>query len=236
MQLIDSELGDSRLFPIGIGSAPNADFLTAAARHGRGSETLIADLDQVQASMRELLGKLDHPAMRDIAIDWPAGSEAYPKQLPDLYLGEPLLAVARLPQGITQVQVRGKLADRDWTAPALLGDATTAQGLDKLWAKARIDDLEDQVRRGADETTLKPEIVATALAAHLVSRYTSLVAVDRTPVRKDGHTLKQAQIPNVLPMGSAFAQTATPAQLELLLGLVALLAAALLWRAQKVAA
>ena len=43
MQLIDQQLGDSRLFTIGIGSAPNAGFVAAAARHGRGSEILIAD-------------------------------------------------------------------------------------------------------------------------------------------------------------------------------------------------
>lgn len=236
MAIIDDELGDSRLFPIGIGSAPNADFLAAAARHGRGSETVIADLDEVQDAMRGLLARLDHPAMRDLAIDWPAGSEAYPHALPDLYLGEPLLAVAKLPAPTAQVQVHGQLADRAWTAPARLDDAQATQGLDKLWAKSRIDELEDRIRRGDAEDGLKPDIVATALKAHLVSRYTSLVAVDRTPARSADQALRHAQIPNVLPAGSAFAQTATPATLQLLLAMLALLGALLLRRAERMAA
>ncbi|MDA3913960.1 hypothetical protein [Oleiagrimonas sp.] len=69
MQLIDRDLGDSRPFPVGIGSAPNGGFLKTAAQHGRGSETLIPDLRQVGSAMRGLLARLDHPALRDIHID-----------------------------------------------------------------------------------------------------------------------------------------------------------------------
>ena len=233
MQVIDKQLGDSRLFPIGIGSAPNAEFLQAAARHGRGSETLIVDLGTLTEAMQGLLAKLDHPALRDIKIDWPNGVDAYPRQLPDLYLGEPLLVTAKLAQPIGKVQVHGKLADRDWTAPADLSTSSAAEGLDRLWAQARIADLEDQLARGGDSNTLAEQITNTALAAHLVSRYTSLVAVDRTPARSADATLKHSQVPNVMPAGTHFAQTATPAELELWLALIALLVAALAWRMQR---
>jgi len=235
MHLIDERLGDSRLFPIGIGSAPNAQFLQAAARHGRGSETVIADTGSLAASMQQLLAKLDHPALRDLRVDWPAGSEAYPRQLPDLYLGEPLLVTAKLPQRIAKVQVHGKLADRDWTVPADLSTPAPAEGLDRLWAQSRIADLEDRLARGGNAEELVGEITRTALAAHLVSRYTSLVAVDTTPARSAEAALKHTQIPNVMPSGTHFAQTATPAELEGWLALLALLLAALAWRMQRAA-
>ncbi|OOG57769.1 marine proteobacterial sortase target protein [Rhodanobacter sp. B05] len=234
MQLIDQQLGDSRLFPIGIGSAPNADFLQAAARHGRGSETLIADRAVLDAKMHELLQKLDHPAMRELHVDWPAGTQAYPRQLPDLYLGEPLLVTAKLAQPISRVQVHGQLPDRAWTVPADLSASTAAQGLDRLWAQARIADLMDQVARGGESAALVKEVTDTALAAHLVSRYTSLVAVDRTPARAADATLRHEQIPNVMPSGTHFAQTATPAELELWLALCALLLAVIAWLMQRV--
>lgn len=233
MQLIDQQLGDSRLFPIGIGSAPNADFLQAAARHGRGSETLIADLGTLTDTMRGLLAKLDHPALRDLRVDWPAGTDAYPRQLPDLYLGEPILVTAKLTQPVTSVQVHGQLLDHAWNTPAELKGTTPAEGLDRLWAQARIADLEDQLARGGDSATLTGQITDTALTAHLVSRYTSLVAVDRTPARTADATLQHQQIPNVMPAGTHFAQTATPAELELWLSLLALLLAALAWRMQR---
>jgi Ca-activated chloride channel homolog len=244
MRVIDEQLGDSRLFPIGIGSAPNAQFLQAAARHGRGSETLINDTGTLTASMLQLLAKLDHPALRDLRVDWPAGSEAYPRELPDLYLGEPLLVTAKLPLRSAKMQVHGKLADRDWTTPMDLSTPTAAEGLDRLWAQSRIADLEDQLARGGDANELSGEITRTALAAHLVSRYTSLVAVDTTPARSAGAALKHTQVPNVMPSGThfagtagdaRFAQTATPAELELWLALLALLLAALAWRMQRAA-
>ena len=234
MQLIDQQLVDSRLFPIGIGSAPNANFLQAAARHGRGSETLIADRAALDTKMHELLQKLDHPAMRELHVDWPAGTEAYPHRLPDLYLGEPLLITAKLVKPIAQVQVRGQLADRAWTAPADLSASTAAEGLDRLWAQARIADLTDQLSRGGESAALVKEITDTALAAHLVSHYTSLVAGDRTPKRAADATLRHEQIPNVMPSGTHFAQTATPAELELWLALLALLLAGLAWWMQGV--
>ena len=233
MQLIDQQLDDSRLFPIGIGSAPNAEFLAAAARHGRGSETVIADRAALDSKMHELLQKLDHPAMRDLQVDWPADTEAYPRRLPDLYLGEPLLVTAKLAAPIAQVQLRGQLADSAWTAPADLSAPVGAQGLDRLWAGARIADLTDQLARGGESAALVQQITDTALSAHLVSRYTSLVAVDRTPSRSTDAALRHEQIPNVMPGGTHFAQTATPAELELWLALCALLLVALAWWMQR---
>ena len=233
MAMVDGELGDSRLFPIGIGSAPNAGFLAAAARHGRGSETLITDQRTLDAAMGELFAKLDHPAMRDLSIDWPAGTDAYPRRLPDLYLGEPLLVVARLPQADARIRVRGALADRAWAVPVRLAGGDRARGLDRLWARARIDDLEDQLARGGDEAALRPAITRTALAAHLVSRYTSLVAVDLTPARGSADRLTHARLPNVMPAGTHFARTATPAALEALLAWAALALAALAWHRQR---
>ncbi|MFA6229740.1 MAG: marine proteobacterial sortase target protein [Rhodanobacter sp.] len=233
MQLIDRQLGDSRLFPIGIGSAPNAGFLQAAARHGRGSATLITDLGTLTDAMRGLLARLDHPALHDLRVDWPAGTDAYPRQLPDLYLGEPIQVTAKLTRPVTSVQVHGQLLDHEWNTPVELKGTTPAEGLDRLWAQARIADLEDQLARGGDPATLIGQITDTALTAHLVSRYTSLVAVDRTPARTANAALKHQQIPNVMPAGTHFAQTATPAELELWLSLLALLLAALAWRMQR---
>ncbi|MGY3039877.1 Ca-activated chloride channel family protein [Rhodanobacter sp. TND4EL1] len=233
LKLIDEKLGDSRLFPIGIGSAPNADFLQTAARHGRGSETLITDTGNVGEAMIGLLARLDHPALRDIKVDWPAGSEAYPRQLPDLYLGEPLLVTAKLAESISQVQVHGQLPDRGWTVPADLSAAKSANGLGRLWAQSRIADLSDQLTRGGDAEALVEAITRTALDAHLVSAYTSLVAVDQTPARSADAALKHRQIPNVMPAGTHFAQTATSATLELWLALLALLLAVLAWWRQR---
>ena len=71
--------------------------------------------------------------------------------------------------------------------------------------------------------------MATALKYSLVSPYTSLVAVDRTPQRSVADPLQPVDIANADPAGSlAFAQTATSSRLWLALGLLCLLLTGLL--------
>ena len=84
---IARQLGDSRLFTIGIGSAPNSYFMRKAAELGRGSFTYIGDVTEVGERMNELLRKLEEPAVTDIGVHWPAavagGAEMYPPTVPD---------------------------------------------------------------------------------------------------------------------------------------------------------
>lgn len=230
-RLIEGELGASRLFPIGIGSAPNAHFLAKAAQMGRGTETVIRDLNDVGDKMQTLFGKLDHPTLRDVNLAWPGNAETYPQRVPDLYRGEPLLVVARLDKAAGKVRAEGCLAEQGWAQLLTLDNKAPAQGIARLWARQKIDDLEDALTRGADESAVRTQILDIALSHHLVSRYTSLIAVDKTPQRPTDAALQSAQIPNATPDGGlAFAQTATNAPLKTLLGLFAFAAALLLRR------
>jgi Ca-activated chloride channel family protein len=225
-KLIESEMGASRLFPIGIGSAPNGHFLTKAGQMGRGAEVVIRDLKDVGERMQTLFGKLDHPTLRDLAVTWPAHSESYPQRLPDLYRGEPLLVVSKLEHLGGEMQAQGWLADKDWAQKLSVDGKAQAHGIARLWARQKIDDLEDALTRGADETQVREQILAVALTHHLVSRYTSLVAIDKTPQRPASADMQSAQIANAAPAESlAFAQTATDARLQFAAGLITLLLA-----------
>ena len=69
---------------------------------------------------------------------------------------------------------------------------------------------------------------------HLVSKYTSLVAVDKTPVRPAGDPFASEQVPNLLPYGQSmnaifgFPATATNALVLQRRGFLLLVAALLL--------
>jgi Ca-activated chloride channel family protein len=97
-------------------------------------------------------------------------------------------------------------------------------GVAALWARSRIADLLDQLRRGADEDQIRPAAVETALTHHLVSKYTSLVAVDKTPVRPAGDPLDSEQVASLMPHGQSgsaifgFPATATNAEVLQLTG------------------
>jgi Ca-activated chloride channel family protein len=232
LKLVHDQLGDRRLFTIGIGPAPNTFFLAKAAQFGRGSFTFIGDVREVKEKMTALFRKLENPAMTDIAIDWPGAADAWPKLAPDLYAGEPVVVTAQFPAGTLagNVAIRGKRGGAMWGAMLPVNGGATEPGVAVLWARAKIDALMDAGRQGAPEADIRNAVLDVALTHHLVSKYTSLVAVDVTPTRPAGTDSVKTAIPGNIPEGlTGFDQlprTATPAALMIVVGLVLLLAAA----------
>lgn len=231
---LDTELGTARVFPVGIGSAPNGEFLRKAAELGRGSAVVIRDINEVGAQMEKLFARLDRPALRDLQLTLPVAAEVYPQRLPDLYAGEPLLLVARLDGAARsggQIELLGQLAAAPWSQKIGLELHGQARGLGRLWAQRKLEALEDAQRRGGDAEALRGEATALALKHHLVGRYTSLVAVDRTPQRPAEAALQSVAMENAAPADRVvFAQTATSSKLWLALGALCLLLALALRR------
>lgn len=231
---IERELGQARLFPVGIGSAPNGWFLRRAAELGRGSHVTIRSINQVQQEMQRLFDRLDRPALGDVAVHWPAGVQATRAKLPDLYHGEPLLAIARLPALQGQVQASGWHADGVWRSQLDLAEARPARGVARLFARDAIQSLEDAIRQGRPEDEIRPQIVELALQHGLVTRFTSLVAIERTPQRPQDAALASTRFDNPLPAAGedllAFAQGATGARSALGWALALALLALALWR------
>jgi Ca-activated chloride channel family protein len=237
--MIESRLGNARLFTVGIGSAPNSWFMRKAAELGRGTFVVISALHEVGEKMDRLFDKLGHPQVTNIGVSWPGGTvvEAYPQVVPDLYLGEPVTVRAKaavpFPPG-SAIRVTGDSTAGAWTHELPLESGEDNPGIGALWARAKIAVLHDEERRGADSALTRKAVIETAIAHHLVSKYTSLVAVDKTPVRPAGDPLAREQVPNLLPYGQSmnaifgFPATATNAAVLQRRGLVLLFAALLL--------
>jgi Ca-activated chloride channel family protein len=238
-KLIAARLGDARLFTVGIGSAPNSWFMRKAAETGRGSFTTISALHEVGEKMDRLFRKLEHPQVTNIDLQWPGGTlvDGYPAIVPDLYLGEPvsvrIKASSAFQPGDT-IRIVGDSVAGAWSADLSLGVDAQSPGVAALWARARIADLLDKERRGADAEETRAAIVETALKHHLVSKHTSLVAVDKTPVRLAGDPLLQEQVPNLMAHGQSsraifgFPATATDGPAQRTKGLLTLLAGMLI--------
>ncbi|HSK81560.1 MAG TPA: marine proteobacterial sortase target protein, partial [Thermoanaerobaculia bacterium] len=200
---IEKNLGPRRLFTVAIGSAPNVSFLRKAAELGRGTFTHIATIETVAERMGSLFAQLEAPMLRDLAVRWddPA-AEAWPERIPDLYLGEPLIVTVR--QGTAgAVTVSGSRDDGMWEdsfpAPARVRGA----GLDKLWAQRKIEGLLDGLDLGTapDRDEAQREVTALGLRHHLVTRFTSLVAVDAERTAPAGIELVKGVVPVNRPRG-----------------------------------
>lgn len=218
-ETISQRLGRSRLFTVGIGSAPNSFFMTRAAEVGRGAFTHIGTAEQITSRMAQLFEKLETPVITGLEMDWPARllNEAWPNPLPDLYKGEPIVLtarLARLPEPGDMLELGGTMAAAQGTTPWLvrlpLARAQDGDGIAKLWARRKIASLEGFRYAGGDWDTIDKELLATALDHHLVSRLTSLVAVDVTPSRPTGEDLASAEVPLNLPDGWNFEKVFGP--------------------------
>jgi len=203
---IDEKLGRSRLFTVGIGSAPNSYFMSGAARAGRGTYTYISSADQVQPRMAELFAKLERPVMTELSAEWPDAlkGESWPNPLPDLYAGEPVLVTLKGTDSGGVLTLSGNIAGRQWRTTLDLSQARDAKGIEKLWARSKIAAIDESRVQGADPAQIDTAILAVALEHHLASRLTSLVAVDVTPSRPENLILSSAQVPLNLPAGWDF--------------------------------
>jgi len=231
LDLIDARAGSRRLFTVGIGPGPNTWFLRKAAQMGRGTATFISDVRDVKSRMTELYAKLENPALTDIGVTWSAPADAYPRAVPDLYLGEPIVLTAQFTTPLVSLSLTGRRGSEAWGEMLPLAAGQPSTGIATLWARDRIEALSDAMVNG-DAASIKPMIIETALAHHLISRYTSLVAVDVTPTLPAGATSELAAMPVNLPAGygadsmlGALPQTATPAPLLFALGTLLLLVA-----------
>ena len=239
--VIDRQLGDNRLFTIGIGSAPNSYFMRKAANKGRGTFTYIGDVNEVQKKTIALLKKLETPALINIQLDLDRDRyEIFPNIIPDLYAGETTTILVKGKHLPTSITIKGDYGNSEWQTDAEFTN-TKQDGIRVAWAREKISSLMSLHHESSAENVreaIKQEVTSTALQHHLVSRYTSLVAVDVTPVNAT-ELLYQQRMKNNLPHGwksstasngLMLAQTAAGSRSNLLLSVILFLAGILMYR------
>jgi Ca-activated chloride channel family protein len=239
--IIRRSLGDRRFFTVGIGSAPNSHFMREAARHGRGTFTYIGATSEVQEKMTALFRKLESPALTDVRFELPGviDTDVLPDPVPDLYVGEPVVVTFRAGTLPPHAVLRGRFGTTAWEHELTFQRAADNAGLAAHWARAKIGALLDGRRGGAEDEAIRHAVLDVALTHHLVSPYTSLVAVDITPVRPEGAGLDSHAMPTNLPHGWDYTevfglgQGATDAPMHLVVGSLALLSAAALLLARR---
>ncbi|MEE4243386.1 MAG: marine proteobacterial sortase target protein [Desulfopila sp.] len=225
-------IGDSVLFTVGIGSAPNSYFMREAAQAGRGSFCYIGGVDEVGEKMTSLLHKLEKPVTTDLQVLLPGNGdiEIYPQPLPDLYAGQPVIALLRSTKPFGTFQLSGSGPEKQWRVAMDGTGSMERPGIATLWAGKKIAALMSGLHFGEPEDKVREQVLQTALHHQLVSRYTSLVAVDETVSRPVEGSLERQQLKTNLPHGwqhqavfATAAQTATRSAVSLAFGISALL-------------
>jgi len=246
---LSNNIGSARLFTVGIGSAPNTWFMRKSAELGRGTYTHIANTLELVDKTLLLLAKLERPALTDVSVSFKTDTtpEIYPTIIPDVYMGEPVLADARWTGTLNDgdIEITGRYADQEWSQTIKLGSLANQttdldnksggsdkpRGLDKQWASRKIQSLEDSLLFTPNYKEVEQAVTDIALTYGLVTKYTSLVAVEERVSRDPSTTdINTAAVPQAMPAGNTmhFPQGGLGTTIRYLISLVLALIAVLI--------
>jgi Ca-activated chloride channel family protein len=200
-------LGGARLYTVGIGSAPNIFLASKMAQFGRGTFTHIADISEIQEQMTRLFASIESPVLTDVKVTFEGVEVAdlYPARSPDLFMGQPLLIYGRITKdhvGKVHLTARAGSEPYETTIALNTAKATFHPGITTLWARQRVEDLMDHWRESDENNRaeIRTSVIAHAIQYKLVTRFTSLVAVEEVVVNPGGQ-MDTAPVPTELPPG-----------------------------------
>jgi Ca-activated chloride channel family protein len=218
-------MGAARLFTFGVGPSVNRAFLQQLARIGRGEATFIGLDEDIEEAILRFQDRIAFPLLTNLNLRaegcqlW----DVYPARLPDLYAGRPLEVVGRfikkgeagLPASLV---ASGERAGTALEMRSALADSAAGQAaLARLWARARVDDLIEQSQlRLKPEHETRAEIIALAIEAGLLTKYTAFLAIDSDSSATPGasHFVRVAHpLPEGLEMDGLISPQAAPRML-----------------------
>jgi Ca-activated chloride channel family protein len=234
-------LGGARLYTVAIGSSPNFFLATKMAQFGRGTFTHIADIAEIREQMGHLLGTIESPVLTDVKLTFEGieVADVYPQRPPDLFLRRPLLLYGRISQGHSgRLRLTARAGDQPYEANFAF-DTSTASfhlGITTLWARQRVEDLIDRWRLCDEDARagIRAALIAHAIRYRLVTRFTSLVAVEEMVANASGASTTvpvTAELPAGMQLEKVFGAPATGTANAFLeaLGITLILLSLVLW-------
>jgi Ca-activated chloride channel family protein len=199
--LISKNLGELNFFAFGIGSSVNRYLIEGMARAGKGEPFVITNENEAKETADKFLNYIQHPLLTDIETHF-EGFDAYevePVSLPDLFAQRPLVLFGKYRKASGNILVTGNTAGGNYKKKIAIDagmEDSDNSAIMYLWAREKIARLDDYGKVGVD---VKEEVTKLGLKYHLMTQYTSFVAVDKI-IRKTGEVVTVKQ-PLPLPQG-----------------------------------
>ncbi len=198
---IRENLGENNFFAFGIGSSVNRYLIEGMAHAGRGEPFIVTNQSEAKEKAEKFLNYIQYPLLTDIKTSF-KGFDAYdiePISIPDLFAERPLVLFGKYKKASGSIVVNGKKEKGKYykkiKVKSSMEDSENS-AIKYLWARERIAKLDDYGKVGSD---VKDEVTQLGLKYHLMTQYTSFVAVDKI-IRKTGEVVTVKQ-PLPLPQG-----------------------------------
>jgi Ca-activated chloride channel family protein len=182
---VESHVGDARLYTYGVGSSVNHYLLDRMAEVGRGYTQYARPDEETRKSVSLFYERIAKPFLVDVSVDFGdvGVKEVYPKVIRDLFASQPIILTGRFdgPGGPGTVSLKGRVAGQPHLTKVSVemprGVQSENEALAAMFGRARIEHLSAE-QYGGHKREIVQEITDTALQYHLISPYTSFVAVE----------------------------------------------------------
>ena len=177
---IRENLNKANVFAFGIGSSVNHFLIEGVARAGMGEEFIVTHAGLASEKANQLANYIKRPALTNIKIDF-KDNKVYdfsPISIPDVLSDRPLTIYGKYEGSMTDdIIIFGNTGSESYheTVKAPNDSSLTNPALRYLWARNKLQDLNDFYE---NRTELKYEVTNIGLTYHLLTPYTSFVAVD----------------------------------------------------------
>ena len=202
---VRAQLDAVNFFAFGIGSSVNRFLIEGVARAGLGEPFIVTDPSEAPEAAARLRRYIDTPVLTGIDVTF-NGLDAYdvePKKVPDLFASRPIVVFGKWRGSAAgSIEISGKTGRGPYqrSIPVSAANADARHGaLRQLWARTRIADLSDFGPRVPGDERIA-EITSLGLTYHLLTRYTSFIAVQEI-VRRTTEDAEEVDQPLPLPAG-----------------------------------
>jgi Ca-activated chloride channel homolog len=203
--LTREQLGEANLFAFGVGTAVNRELVESLARAGDGEPFVVTKPAEAADISARFARYVAAPLLTDIEVRFD-GIDAYdlePERAPDLFAERPIVIAGKIRGPLAgRVTVSGFTPDGPWSRTVDVASARKVPAGDAVrlyWARERIRLLSDRYRVSQD-AKLAEAIEALGIDHHLLTEFTSFVAVDEA-VRGAGHDATTVRQPSAMPDG-----------------------------------
>lgn len=209
--LVKKMRGNSRWFPFGTGNSVNRMLIDGMAREGGGEAEYVLLNSSAEAVGKKFYERIGSPVLTDVKLSFSDGlavKDVYPREVSDVYAERPLYFKGRYtaPRAGT-ITLTGYQAGKPYSQTIKVdfpSESKENKGVPSLWARAKVDRLMSEdwfgAQQGQVNKELKEEIVDTALKHHIMTQYTSFVAVDDA-VKTKGEPGEKVNVPVEMPDG-----------------------------------
>jgi Ca-activated chloride channel family protein len=208
---VKEQLGEARIFAFGVGTSVNRYLIESLAKVGHGAAAFVSLNEDSATVVGQFYRRAAYPALTDVAIDWGKleVEDVYPKRLPDLFAGRPVLVTGRLKSaiparaGITVCGSRGGKISRSRIPVA--ESAVPTPAVCHIWARHKIAQLLTD-NAGENTESFRQALTEFSISHTVLCPYTAFLAVDASRITAGdaGHSVN---VPVPVPAGVRYDAT-----------------------------